>query len=255
MSESQLNFVRQGSGPALLLVHGLGGSIVIWRPVLDLLAAERDVVAVDLPGFGASPLLNGSGSSAAEMAATLIAFCAEQGIERPHAAGNSLGAWVALEMAKRKAVASVAGISPAGLWRNPLGPRTYDAHGAGNRIRPLVNLAMRTRRGRDIALRSTIGYPDRVPAKDAAALIGGYLDSPAYGAANDAMRAGAFEHDGLIDLPVTIAWGQLDRLVGRPSRTRIPPSARFVEMPGWGHTPTWDDPEGVAQFLLEASSG
>lgn len=250
-----LNFVRQGAGPPLLLVHGLGGSVVVWRPVMPLLATERDVIAVDLPGFGASaPAMNGDGYTPTAMAAALADLCRELGVERPHLAGNSLGAWVALEMAKRDPAASVAAISPAGLWRRPLGPRTYDAHGAGNRLRPLIMGLLRTRRGRRRLLRSTIGHPDQVPREDATALIMGYLDSPGYGPANDAMRAGAFEHEDKVHAPVSIAWGTLDRLVGRPSRTRMPPGATLREVEGWGHTPTWDDPEGVAKFLLEASS-
>ncbi len=50
-------------------------------------------------------------------------MCAEIGVERPHVAGNSLGGWVALEMAKADAAASLCLISPAGLWRRPLGAR------------------------------------------------------------------------------------------------------------------------------------
>ena len=50
-------FTRAGSGEPLVLIHGLGGSRRIWEPVIDRLAAERDVIAVDLPGFGASPVL------------------------------------------------------------------------------------------------------------------------------------------------------------------------------------------------------
>jgi pimeloyl-ACP methyl ester carboxylesterase len=62
-----------------------------------------------------------------------------------------------------------------------------------------------------------------------------------------------FEHEGRVRVPVTLAWGELDRVVGRPSRIRRPPGARYLEMPGWGHIPTWDDPEGVAGLLLDGS--
>ena len=55
---------------------------------------------------------------------------------------------------------------------------------------------------------------------------------------------GAFERKDDVDVPVTLAWGELDQIVGRPSRSRRPPGARYLEMPGWGHTPTWDDPRG-----------
>jgi pimeloyl-ACP methyl ester carboxylesterase len=56
-----LNHVRRGSGEPLVLIHPLGGELVVWEPLLDLLARDRDVIAVDLPGFGGSaPLSNGA---------------------------------------------------------------------------------------------------------------------------------------------------------------------------------------------------
>jgi pimeloyl-ACP methyl ester carboxylesterase len=249
-----LGHTRAGSGPTLVLVHGLGGSSVIWRPVLDLLAAERDVIAVDLPGFGRSPLpADGFVPSAAALAERLIASLDELGVERPHIAGNSLGGWVALEAAARGRAASVAAISPAGLWRTPLGPRRLDTHRLGNRIAPVVRALVRTPRGRAYLLGSTVARPELVPAADAADLVTAWLATPAYAAANAEMRANVFKAAARVEVPVAIAWGQRDRLVGRPSRTRRPPGSRYLEMPGWGHTPTWDDPEGVARFLLGAS--
>ena len=253
MSATPLHHVRQGSGPPLLLVHGLGGNLGIWRPVMARLAAERDVIAVDLPGFGGSPLYDDDALTPNALASTLAEFCAGLGVSRPHVAGNSLGAWVALEMAKRGTVASVAAISPAGLWRDVLGARAHDVRGVGNRLRPAINALLRTKRGRAIVLRSTMARPELVPSADAIELVRAYLDSPGYPSANDAMRAEVFEHEGRIDVPVTIAWGQEDNLVAHPSRRRIPPGAVLVEMPGWGHMPTWDDPAGVVAFLLEAS--
>ena len=55
-------------------------------------------------------------------------------------------------------------------------------------------------------------------------------------------------------MPVTIAWGEEDRLVAPPRAERMPPGTRYFTIPGWGHTPTRDDPEGVARVLLEASA-
>ncbi len=255
MSRDRLHYVRRGSGPALLLIHGLGGNLEIWKPVIDRLAAERDVIAVDMPGFGGSPMREGTAThTPGALAETLAELCAELGVGRPHAAGNSLGAWVALEMAKRGTVASVAAISPAGLWRHALGPRARDIHRIGNRLRPAIATLLRTRRGRALVLRSTVAQPERVPSADAMALVDAYLNSPGYAPANAAMRAEVFEHEGRVDVPVTIAWSPLDRLVGRPSRSRVPPGAKLIEMPGWGHMPTWDDPDGVAALLLEASA-
>lgn len=251
-----LHFERSGNGPPLVLVHPLGGSGLIWKPVVGRLAAERDVIVPDLPGFGRSPTLpEGIPATAANLAGALAGLCAHLGVERPAAAGNSLGAWVALEMAKADDVRSVVAISPAGLWRNPLGPRRFERQPLGRRLRPLLGGLLASRRARDRLLSSSFAHPDRIPAEDARALVLGYLDAPGYVDASREMRAGAFEHEGLVRVPVTIAWGEEDRVVGRPSRSRIPPGSDCSTVPGWGHTPTWDDPEGVAALILRGSSG
>jgi pimeloyl-ACP methyl ester carboxylesterase len=250
----ELNYVREGAGDPLLLVHPLGGTLTVWHPVIPLLAEHRDVIAVDMPGFGGSaPLQDGLSPTPAALAGALVSFCAALGVERPHVAGNSLGGWVTLEMAKAAAARSVTCISPAGLWPNPLGPRRRNSHALGRRLRPLVHGLMHTRRGREIVLGAAFAQPGLIPAEEALMIVDGYLDSAGYADANREMRDTVFELDGRLDVPVTIAWGRRDRVVGRPSRGRIPAGARYVEMPGWGHVPMWDDPAGVTRLLLDGA--
>jgi len=250
-----LHHLRLGTGPPLVLIHGLGGSHVNWDPVLEILAGERDVIAVDMPGFGASdPLPDSTRHSAAEMGRAITAHLSSIGVERPHVAGNSLGAWVALEMAADAQAASVCGISPAGLWRRALGPRSSDARAKAKRLRPLVLAATRTRCGRHLLMRSTVARPDLLSAAEAKSWLAAWIDAPAYEDANAMMRATPFERAADVLVPTTIAWGGKDRLVGPPKPERLPRGARYLEMADWGHTPTRDDPEGVARLLLEASS-
>jgi pimeloyl-ACP methyl ester carboxylesterase len=89
----RLNHVRRGEGEPLLLLHSLGGSLVQWSPVLDVLAAEREVVAVDMPGFGRSQSLpEGIDPSAANLATAALDFCESLGLDgAPHVSGISLG--------------------------------------------------------------------------------------------------------------------------------------------------------------------
>ena len=245
-----LNFERTGGGEPVLLVHGLGGYLGQWRPVAELLAADREVIAVDMPGFGRSPMPSDPALlSAPRLAATLGEFCRELGVSRPRVAGNSLGAWVGLEMARAGEASSVVGISAAGLWRQPPGPRRYDVYRAGRALRPLVAALLRSQRGRSWMLRRFVARPERVSPGEARELTYSYLNAPGYPAANEYMRGHALEAPEEIAVPVTLAWGTEDRLVGRPSRSRRPPGARYVEMQGWGHTPSWDDPRGVAALI------
>lgn len=246
-------YERVGEGEPLLLIHGLGGTREIWRPQIERLARGRDVIAVDLPGFGESAPL-GRPATALAMAEALIDLCVELGVEAPHLAGNSLGGWVALEIAKARAVSSLCLISPAGLWRRPLGDREREPHTLAKAIRPLVLGAARIPPLRELMLRETVGRPDRVPPDVGRRLIEAWIDAPGYASANREMRRTVFEGPELIEAPTTIVWGERDRLVKLPRPERCPPGAQILRIPDLGHTPNWDDPELVADLLLEASA-
>lgn len=112
-----VSYARVGRGEPLLLLHGIGHHRQAWDPVVDILATERDVIAVDLPGFGASPALpEGLSYDLPTTAAVFRAFCEALGLDRPHVAGNSLGGLMALELGREKVVRSVTALSPAGFW-------------------------------------------------------------------------------------------------------------------------------------------
>lgn len=246
---------RAGEGEPLVLLHGLGATGAIWEPVSVRLAQQRDVISIDLPGFGRSePLPEGVRANPANLAAAVAGLCERLGMARPHVAGNSLGAWVGLEMARAGRAASVTAISPAGLWGRPLGPRSFDSHALAVRLRPLISLLLRSRRGRHAMLRTTMAWPERVPARAGRALVLSWIDAPGYDAANHEMRSDIFDPEGFPDVPVTLAWAEHDRLVSPPRPKQYPPGARYLVLPGVGHTPTWDDPGLIAGLLLEGSS-
>ena len=108
-------YQRVGRGEPLVLLHGLGGSGRIWRPVLPFLLAHRDVIAVDLPGFGASaPLPARSPHTPDQLAAAVERLLDALDVDAPQVAGHSLGAWVALELALRGRAGSVTAVCPPG---------------------------------------------------------------------------------------------------------------------------------------------
>ena len=112
-----INHHREGTGPPLVLLHGVGHHWQAWRPVMGLLNDDFEVIACDLPGFGGSSQL--PASIEPNIAAYVDAFewfFVELGLERPHVAGNSMGGAIALELARRRAVRSATAFSPAGFW-------------------------------------------------------------------------------------------------------------------------------------------
>jgi pimeloyl-ACP methyl ester carboxylesterase len=253
-----LAYERRGSGPPLVLLHPLGADRHVWDPVLDRLARERDVIALDLPGFGASPslALDDGLSPTPERLAVAVRRFVETELDLDgtpwHVAGNSLGGWVALALALDGAVASVTAIAPAGLWARPLEPKPSVARRAARVAAPVVGLASHSARLRGLILAGSVGHPERVPPAAAARLVRAYAHGSGFPAVNAAMRAGRFTELADIEVPVTLAWPQLDRLVARP-RT-LPPHVRNVTLTDCGHIPMWDDPGAVVTVLLDGSA-
>ncbi len=245
-----LAYDRLGEGPALVLLHPLGADRRVWDPVIDRLAAQREVVVLDLPGFGESPALT-SESTPAALAAAVREQLDEIGLTRAHVGGNSLGGWVALELALAGHARSVTAIAPAGLWPEPLVPKRAIARTIAKALLPLVDTALIAAPGRRVLLAGSVAVPDRVPPRAAAHLVRAYATAPGFTAANDAMRASRFVGLERLEVPVTLAWPQYDRLVARPRR--LPPNTRSIVLKGCGHIPMWDDPGAVAKALLEGS--
>ena len=259
----QLNHHRAGRGEPLLLMHGIGMSWHAWRPVLPLLEAERDVIAIDLPGFGASPMPpTGTAAGARSLARLVAEFLKEIGVGRPHAAGNSLGGWTSLELAKQGLVRSATGLSPAG-FHNERERRFQRASLASTRrgsrlIAPYAELLMRPRLARAMFASQYYAHPTRIPANETAANIRAVADAPWF---DETLRAITSEErfDGgeQIEVPITIAWGEHDHLLlprqARRAQRAIPP-ARMVTLRGCGHVPMSDDPEQVAGVLLAGSA-
>ena len=99
-----------------MLLPGFGARSQIWAPVLDELARQFEVVSVNLPGFGSPGLPAGVAASVETLTDAVGEWLTGHGYRHPQVAGNSLGAAIALELAKRGQVASVCAISPIGFW-------------------------------------------------------------------------------------------------------------------------------------------
>ena len=257
-----LNHHRSGSGEPLLLMHGIGSRWQMWEPVLDRLSAHHDVIAVDLPGFGASPMPSPATPPGIDSQVALVSeFLARLGVERPHVAGNSMGGLMALEMAARGLARSATALSPAGF-----ASRTEMAYGRGSlwltvrvarRMGRYADSMFATPLGRRLGLSQVIAHPERLTAAQAADNSRALAGAPWFDETLPALRP--FESSGRAEIavPVTIAWGSKDRLLlPRQARraARAIPRARVLILDGCGHVPTWDDPDRVAQVLLDGAA-
>jgi pimeloyl-ACP methyl ester carboxylesterase len=255
-----LNAVRMGSGPPMLLLHGIGHRWQAWTPLLDDLARTYEVVALDLPGFGKSPPLSPPVSVAAgvdRMAEALDAL----GWDRAHLVGNSLGGWLALELGRRGRALSVCGLAPAGLWDDPAPIERRLRFlfalwvGGARNAAPAVAL-LRFRAVRTLALYGLFGRPWRVPAEIAIGDARGLATS----AFDDTFEAGVgqrFSGGRSLDVPVTVAWCSRDPLFGpeRCSVAELPADTRVEMLRGCGHVPMWDDPALVLETIRSTVTG
>ena len=268
---SSLAYTRSGSGAPLVLLHGIGLNRSSWNPVVPTLAQHFDVIAVDLPGFGDSAEASSAQATSAEatsaqghpraLAEAVAGLLAELGVTTPHVAGNSLGGWVALELAALYPVASVTLIDPAGLWKQgaPLycrislrASRWLARHAA----RPLSYL-VRFRLGRVLALGQTHGRPTRLTPGYARETIAAMGTCPGFEATLAATARQGYRATAPITAPVKLAFGSRDVLLLRGQSRhldQLPPGIQAETLPRCGHVPMADDPGAVAELITRTAA-
>ncbi|MFG3257666.1 alpha/beta fold hydrolase [Streptomyces sp. NPDC048172] len=256
-------YERRGSGEPLVLLHGIGHHWQAWEPVLTALSASYDVIALDLPGFGASPPLPAGVPYGLETMVPLLAdVCAALDVERPHVAGNSLGGLLALEMGRYGYARSVTALSPGGFWNAP--ERLWAVgllRGMRAGARGIPDGALRrvaeTPAGRwmltnTIYTRPGHRSPDAVVAETRA-----LRDATAFEqvlASEQRPRPGASR--AITGIPVTVAWGDRDLILLRRQGVRAKraiPAARLVRLRGCGHVPMNDDPATVTRVVVDTA--
>ncbi|HEY2505232.1 MAG TPA: alpha/beta fold hydrolase [Streptosporangiaceae bacterium] len=256
-----LAYDRLGSGPPLVLLHGVGHRRQAWRAVCGLLAQSRELFLIDLPGHGESPALAADGRPVVTaMVESVLSLLDELGLDRPHVAGNSLGGRLALEAGVAGRASSVTALSPAGFFRGRA-DISY-ARGVfkimqatGKWLAPAAPGLLQSTAARAVAFSAIVARPSRLTPEQAAA------DTAAFVLARPTLQAvlaglGNFTGHLPAGVPVTIGWGAKDRLLSRHQALvaqRQLPDARFVLLPGCGHVPMTDDPALVASVLLGGS--
>jgi pimeloyl-ACP methyl ester carboxylesterase len=255
-------YSRSGRGEPLVLLHGLGSSRAAWEAIAPALADRFDVIAVDLPGFGASaPLPAGIEPSPAALATAVAGLLNDLGIDRPHLAGNSLGGWVAMELAKTRPVRSVTLLSPAGLWRDgipwycmvSLRLSRWLARHAGTALSKIVA----TRPGRAVVLGQVLAHPARLTAAQARSVVRAAGTCPGFDATLKATARRRIHGAQQVTAPVTVAFGSRDVVLLRHQSRHLgelPPGTRSSTLPGCGHLPMTDDPARVTDLIITSAS-
>jgi pimeloyl-ACP methyl ester carboxylesterase len=263
----EANYVEMGSGPPLVLVHGLSGAWQSWLEQILYFAESHRVIAVDLPGFGGSPMPPWKISMPA-YGRFVRDFCERLGIERCSLIGNSMGGFIATEVAitdpervDELVLVSAAGITFARARREPAAligrvgraaaPLALRFQMSGIRRPGLRHRAFRGVFHDPNSLRRELLWENVVPA---------FTSSPGY---FDAITTlfGYDIRDRLeeIEVPTLIVWGRHDRVVPIPAalsyKRRIGDNAELEIFDECGHVPQIERPlrfnRRVKRFLDE----
>jgi pimeloyl-ACP methyl ester carboxylesterase len=255
-------YERHGTGEPVVLLHGLGLSRRSWDAVVPLLAGDREVIMIDLPGFGQSPDWPADVPRDVPTTATVLdaAFTA-LGLRRPHVVGHSLGGLIALRLGQADLVRSVTALAPAGFWNEAERRYAFAVLAAARRIAQRVpdtatEWLSETTAGRTILAGMLYGDPAHCPPGAVVAYLHAVRDAVGFEATLRAGRTPGLFNGQITGIPVTIAWGTDDRILPRRQARRalaMLPQAQLISLPRCGHVPMNDAPELVARVILRAT--
>ena len=256
-----MHTIQRGIGPKLLVVHGLGGSWRSWSPIMDKLVASRTVIAIDLPGHGATPAEPDSGTFDG-LVGSVERYIADNGLSGIDVAGSSMGARIVLELARRGVVGNVVALDPGGFWRGWERRFFKVTLGASVRllraIRPALPMLSRNPVSRTLLLAQISARPWALDSEVVAAELTGYTATETFDALVNDLAVGA-EQTGPAAAStgrVVIGWGRRDRLCLPRQAARAKaafPGAELHWFESSGHFPAWDMPAQTLAVILAAT--
>lgn len=247
-----------------MLLHPFALCAQVWKPIVPALSRHHAVRALAMPGHhGSDPLPSGYRHCVADAADVLEAKLDALGIAQAHMVGNSLGGWLALELARRGRALSATAFAPGGGWE----PGSAEQRRLMRRFRATRKLLMvggpiATRLtgfslARRCLLRDAVARPERMSPAQARLLIERIWRCAVYDDVLAAMPSESLVWPtyASIACPVRVVWGERDRVLplrGYSERWRrtLPSHTEWIVLPNVGHLPMYDDPDAVARCVL-----
>ncbi len=251
---------RGGCGSPLVCLHGFTGTWRAWELVLPMLEREHDVLALTLPGHAGGPPIQGDVSS--ELVADAVERALDAaGWDTAHIVGNSLGGYVALQLAARGRAESVVALAPAGGWA--AGDTSYlktadffaTLQEEMKRVAPHAESVVATDAGRRQATQLITTNYAHIPTELLVNHIVGIAACAWTRPLIEQAVRDVYPLDAAqISCPLRIVWGTGDRLLPWPwtavrFREDWVPHAEWVELDGVGHCPQLDVPLETAQLI------
>ncbi len=242
----------------IVLVHGMGSAATAWKPLTPYLLDRFNVITVDLPGHGQTPMIAGQSMDPISIGERVVREIEEQlGVTTFDVIGNSWGGWIALEMAASfpDRIKSVTALAPAGFWLATYVQRTPGT----SSLRTIAkNSAILAPTFLKYELSRKLGFADVSPrwrdfsyelcldATLAMAKSDGYF--PAW----DGMLHKRFDSHIDSNIPVNIIFGDSDKTLPATTcqeRTMAPKHSEWITLTECGHAPMWDNTEKVASLV------
>lgn len=259
----ELHHIRLGQGKPLLLLHGIGGSWRSWDPILDGLSAKRQLIAPDLPGHGQTPSLPGE-NSIYTLADAVTAWLTENNLLGIDCVGSSMGARLALELARRGVLGAVVSLDPGGFWKGWQVPYFYYSVAGSVRLvralQPSMPAITSSAVGRTVLLAQFSARPWRIAPDVALREMRSFANTSNFDELLRQLAYGKKQEGaprGSIRQPLVIGWGRQDRVLFPSQAKRAVaafPDASLYWFDKCGHFPHWDQPEETIQLILSVTS-
>ncbi len=252
---------RGGSGPPMVCLHGFTDTWRTWELVLPALEREHDVLAPTLAGHAGGPAIAGE-PHGGTIADAVERAMDDAGFATAHVVGNSLGGYVALQLAERGRAQTVVALAPAGGWEadSDSSRETVEyfrrMQGLLKQAAPYADQIVATPEGRRQATQYTTTNYEHIPAELLAHQLVGAASCDGLEPLIELGQREGFQLDAeRIECPVRVVWGTADRVLPWPSfatryRNEWLPRADWVELEGIGHLPQLDVPLETVQMIL-----
>lgn len=246
----------------IVLIHGMGSASTAWQLLIPHLRKHFRVITLDLPGHGKTEYIKGTPMDPISLA-DMVHQSLDPISNGYHLVGNSLGGWVAMELAAHygEKVRSLTALAPAGMWINPF-QRRYPATAFlrifAKSTRVLTPLFLHFEWAKAFGFSTVSPRWREFSYRLCMDAVRAMTDSEGYYPAFDGMLMKRFESEIPSSIPVTIVFGDSDTTLPAQScqeRSLAPSHARWVTLAESGHAPMWDSVlEVFAEIVMTAES-
>lgn len=231
-----------------------------WSPLLQ---EQREVIAIDLPGFGRSAPLTGE-VTVATLTDAVEQFLEQENLRDADIVGSSMGARIVVEMARRGHAGNVVALYSGGFW-NDIQVRVFNASITASialvrRLQPVLPSLVQQAAGRTALLAQFSAAPWKLDPDLVLTELRGFATSPSLDEARKSLAHGprqAGAPQGTVKGTLAFGWGRSDRVTPLSEAAvamSLYPDATLHVFEDCGHFPHWDQPQETARFILDATA-